>query len=49
MLIEHQHPSNKSIMVSVLGAPNVGKSSFVNNLMGFDLSVVTNKSSNHKK
>ena len=43
MLIEHQHPSNKSIMVSVLGAPNVGKSSFVNNLMGFDLSVVTNK------
>ena len=42
MLIEHQHPSNKSIMVSVLGAPNVGKSSFVNN-NGFDLSVVTNK------
>ena len=43
MLIEHQHPLNKSIMVSVLGAPNVGKSSLVNCLMGFDLSVVTNK------
>ena len=30
MLITHQHPLNKSIMVSVLGAPNVGKSSLVN-------------------
>jgi GTP-binding protein Era len=43
MLIEHQHPLNKSIMVSVLGAPNVGKSSLINCLMGFDLSVVTSK------
>jgi GTPase len=41
MLIEHQHPDNKSIMVSVLGAPNVGKSSLINNLLGTDLSVVT--------
>lgn len=43
MLIEDQHPHNKSIMVSVLGAPNVGKSSLINCLLGTDLSVVTNK------
>lgn len=43
MLIEHQHPHNKSIMIAVLGKPNVGKSSFVNHLMGFDLSIVSNK------
>ena len=43
MLITHQHPLNKSIMVSVIGAPNVGKSSMVNYLVGLDLSVVTNK------
>ncbi len=43
MLIEHQHPDNKSIMIAVLGAPNVGKSSMINYLMGMDLSVVTNK------
>jgi GTP-binding protein Era len=43
MLIEHQHPDNKSIMVAVLGAPNVGKSSLINYLLGMDLSVVTNK------
>ncbi len=30
-------------MVSVLGAPNVGKSSLINYLLGMDLSVVTNK------
>jgi GTP-binding protein Era len=30
-------------MVSVLGAPNVGKSSLVNYLLGMDLSVVTSK------
>lgn len=41
MLIEHQHPDNKSLMVAVLGAPNVGKSSLINNLLGMDLSVVT--------
>jgi GTPase len=41
MLIEHQHPDNKSLMISVLGAPNVGKSSLINNLLGQDLSVVT--------
>lgn len=43
MLIEHQHPLNKSIMLSVLGAPNVGKSSLINYLIGSDLSIVTNK------
>jgi GTPase len=43
MLISHQHPLNRSIMVAVLGAPNVGKSSLVNYLMGVDLSVVTDK------
>ncbi len=41
MLISHQHPLNRSIMLSVLGVPNVGKSSLVNYLMGLDLSVVT--------
>lgn len=43
MLLENQHPHNKSIMVSVLGAPNVGKSSMINYLLGLDLSVVTRK------
>lgn len=43
MLLEDQHPLNKSIMVAVLGAPNVGKSSLVNCLIGTDLSVVTSK------
>lgn len=43
MLIEDQHPDNKSITVSILGAPNVGKSSLVNYLMGMDLSIVTSK------
>lgn len=43
MLLTDQHPHNKSIMISVLGLPNVGKSSLINYLMGLDLSVVTNK------
>ena len=43
MLIENQYMHNKSIMVAVLGAPNVGKSSLINHLLGFDLSIVTNK------
>lgn len=43
MLLTDQHPNNKSLMVSVLGAPNVGKSSMINYLMGMDLSVVTKK------
>ncbi len=43
MLLTNQHPHNKSIMVSVLGAPNVGKSSMINYLLGLDLSVVTKK------
>ncbi|EQC46111.1 GTPase Era [Bacteriovorax sp. Seq25_V] len=43
MLIENQHPDNKSIVVAVLGAPNVGKSSLINYLIGMDLSIVTSK------
>jgi GTPase len=43
MLIEHQHPDNKSIIVAVLGSPNVGKSTLINHFLGTDLSVVTPK------
>lgn len=43
MLIENQHPLNRSIMISILGKPNVGKSSFINHLMGYDLSIVSSK------
>ncbi len=43
MLLENQHPHNKSIMIAVLGKPNVGKSSFINHLLGFDLTIVSNK------
>lgn len=43
MLFENQHPHNKSIMIAVLGKPNVGKSSFINHLLGFDLSIVSSK------
>lgn len=43
MLIENQHPHNKAIMVAVLGKPNVGKSSFINHLLGFDLTIVSSK------
>jgi GTP-binding protein Era len=43
MLLTDQHPLNKSIMIAVLGIPNVGKSSLINYLLGLDLSVVTSK------
>ncbi len=43
MLIEDQHPHNKSVMIAVLGKPNVGKSSFINHLLGFDLAIVSSK------
>jgi GTP-binding protein Era len=43
MLFENQHPHNRSIMIAVLGKPNVGKSSFINTLMGFDLTIVSSK------
>lgn len=42
MLFENQHPHNKSIMIAVLGKPNVGKSTFINHLLGFDLTIVSN-------
>lgn len=41
MLITHQHPHNKSIMVAVLGRPNAGKSTFINAMLGQDLSIVS--------
>ncbi len=43
MLLTHQHPHNKSIVCSVLGVPNAGKSSLVNYFLGTDLSIVTPK------
>ncbi|MCT4641286.1 MAG: GTPase Era [Bacteriovoracaceae bacterium] len=43
MLITDQHPHNKSIMVSLLGKPNAGKSTLANHLLGFDLSIVSSK------
>ncbi|AYF44743.1 GTP-binding protein Era [Halobacteriovorax sp. BALOs_7] len=43
MLLTDQHPDNKSIMAAIVGAPNVGKSSLVNYLLGMDLSIVTSK------
>lgn len=41
MLIEHQHPDNRHITAALLGLPNAGKSTLVNNLLGFDLSIVS--------
>lgn len=41
MLITHQHPLNKSIMVAVLGRPNAGKSTFINAMLGQELSIVS--------
>jgi GTP-binding protein Era len=43
MLLENQHPLNKSIMVGVVGVANAGKSSLINHYLGFDLSPVTPK------
>jgi len=43
MLFEHQHPKNKSMVVSVIGVPNVGKSTLINKLIGTELSIVSNR------
>lgn len=43
MLIEDQNPHNKHMMAAVLGKPNAGKSTLINHLLGFDLSIVSNK------
>jgi len=43
MLLEDQHPHNKAIMIAVLGKPNAGKSTLINHLIGFDLTIVSSK------
>ena len=43
MLLTDQHPHNKQITVALLGKPNAGKSTLVNYLLGFDLSIVSSK------
>jgi GTP-binding protein Era len=43
MLLTDQHPHNKSIMIAMLGKPNAGKSTLINHLLGFDLSIVSHK------
>ena len=43
MLFEHQYPHNRSLTVSVIGPPNVGKSTLINCYMGRDFSIVTDR------
>jgi GTP-binding protein Era len=41
MLLTDQNPFNKSIMIALLGKPNAGKSTLINYLLGFDLTIVS--------
>lgn len=43
MLLTDQHPHNKQITVALLGKPNAGKSTLINYLLGFDLTIVSSK------
>ncbi|MEX1100077.1 MAG: GTPase, partial [Bacteriovoracaceae bacterium] len=43
MLLTDQHPHNKHLTAAVLGKPNAGKSTLINHLLGFDLSIVSSK------
>ncbi len=43
MLLTDQHPHNKHIMAALLGRPNAGKSTLINQLIGYDLSIVSHK------
>ena len=43
MIIEHQNMKNKSITAAVLGLPNAGKSTLINALLGYDLSIVSSR------
>ena len=43
MLLTDQHPHNKHIMAALLGRPNAGKSTLINHLIGYDLSIVSHK------
>lgn len=43
MLMEDQHPHNKHLTAAVLGKPNAGKSTLINQLLGYDLSIVSSK------
>ncbi|MCY4644563.1 MAG: GTPase Era [Bacteriovoracales bacterium] len=43
MLLRNQHPHNRSLLISVIGPPNVGKSTLINSYMGMDFSIVTDR------
>ena len=43
MLFKNQYPHNRSMVIAVIGVPNVGKSTLINAYMGMDLSIVTHR------